>query len=583
MKNSNRLFISFLGTNSYVPCNYFLEEKQECKVHNVAYIQEALLRILAQEDLAPGRVRIFLTEDARKGNWEPVDREGLAARLEVLQQEGLLQEGIVATPAIPTGLTSNDVWDIFRRVFEEIQPEDEVYLDITHAFRSIPMLGMSILNYAKALKNVQLKAIYYGAFEALGNRQQVLDMPMEKRNAAVLNLVQLSDIQDWAVSANVFIEHGNAMPLRGVANRQLTPLLRQPQLDPVQQQAARSLSSLTKHLEELTQAILTNRGKQIVAGNAFSILQDDLAKEHSGLIPLLDPVIEKLKEKIEPFDTRENALNGIEAVQWCINHGLIQQGMTMLQETVITFLCLQAGLSYTDAKMREIVSAALWIVSKNKQAEMMEWNSTAIKNEAVTRLVVSKIPPGLTACFDSLTDSRNDINHAGFSKDNNAADLKKKLILSFEKIGDIIRNYDAAAFGAEPPPPVQRGKIFLNLTNHPSAQWQPAQREAAAALGEVVDWPFPAVEAGASEDDIQQLAKQLAEKIMAMQQQAAVSVHLMGEMTLSFRLLQMLLKVGIPCLASTSRREVVEEGNGQKTVRFHFERFRYYAPPPAGG
>ena len=583
MENSNRLFISFLGTNSYVPCNYFLEEKQERKIHNVAYIQEALLRILAQEDLAPGRVRIFLTEDAKNKNWEPVDHEGLAARLELLQQEGLLQEGIVATPAIPTGLTSDDVWEIFRKVFEEIRPGDEVYLDITHAFRSIPMLGMSILNYAKALKNVQLKAIYYGAFEALGNGQQVRDMPMEERNAAVLNLVQLSDIQNWAVSANLFIEHGNAKPLRTVAKQQLKPILQQREPDHVQQQAARSLNTLTKYLEELTEAIQTNRGRQIVRANVFKKLHENLAENHSGLIPLLDPVIDKLREKIESFDIQENALNGIEAVQWCINHGLIQQGMTMLQETVITFLCLQAGLSYTDAKAREIVSAALWIVSKNKQAEMMEWNNTAIKNEAVTRLVVSKIPPGLTACFDSLTDSRNDINHAGFSKDNKAADLKKKLISSFEKIEDIIRNYDAAAFGAEPPPPAQRGKIFLNLTNHPSAQWQPAQREAAAALGEVVDWPFPAVEAGASEDDIEQLAKQLAEKIMAMHQQAAVSVHLMGEMTLSFRLLQMLLKVGIPCLASTSRREVVEEGNGQKTVRFHFERFRYYAPPPARG
>jgi hypothetical protein len=293
---------------------------------------------------------------------------------------------------------------------------------------------------------------------------------------------------------------------------------------------------------------------------------------------LLDPVIGRLRTKLESFDTQENALNGLVAAKWCIDHGLTQQGITLLRETVITFLCVQSGLDYTNLKNRDIVAAALWIISKKSLDNVTVWNNTARQHQDLTRLVISKIPPQLPACFDSLTEFRNDINHAGFSKHGTAGDLKKALKQSYDKIAAIIHAYNPADYNAQPQQPAKTEAIFLNLTNHPSAQWQAEQREAAAAYGRLLDLPFPAVGAGASEADIQQLADELATKIFELHRQAAVTVHLMGEMTLCFALLQRLLKAGIPCLASTSQREVVEEGDGQKTVRFRFERFRRYAP-----
>jgi hypothetical protein len=446
------------------------------------------------------------------------------------------------------------------------------------------------------------------------------------------------------VAANTFIEYGNASPLKGVAGKQLSPLLRAHNLEPSQKTAAQKLDKLTRHLNELTEAIQTNRGKQLVQGNTFRLLREDLAGDHSGLIPLLDPVIGRLRTKLESFDTQENALNGIAAAKWCIDHGLTQQGMTLLQETVITFLCVQAGLDYTNPKNRDIVAAALWIISNNQQENVSIWKNPARDQEPLTRLVISKIPAKLPACYDSLKEFRNDINHAGFIKDFKADKLKDKLRETYDKIAAIIHAYNPADYNTQPPQPAkpeaifpnithhptaqgqaerpagentqplqpakteaifpnlthhptaqgqaeqpadentlppQSAKteaIFLNLTNHPSAQWQAEQREAAAAYGQLRDLPFPAVGAGASEADIQQLADELAAKIFQLHRQAEVTVHLMGEMTLCFALLQRLLKAGIPCLASTSQREVVEEGDGQKTVRFRFERFRRYAP-----
>ena len=56
----------------------------------------------------------------------------------------------------------------------------------------------------------------------------------------------------------------------------------------------------------------------------------------------------------------------------------------------------------------------------------------------------------------------------------------------------------AAKFRASPSP--QTGSCFVNLTNHPSAQWEPEQTEAALALAEQIeDVPFPIVPPEASE------------------------------------------------------------------------------------
>ena len=55
-----------------------------------------------------------------------------------------------------------------------------------------------------------------------------------------------------------------------------------------------------------------------------------------------------------------------------------------------------------------------------------------------------------------------------------------------------------------------------------------------------------------------------------------VTVHVMGEMTLTYRIVNKLKARGIRCLASTSDRVANDIGNGEKTSQFHFVEFREY-------
>lgn len=115
--------------------------------------------------------------------------------------------------------------------------------------------------------------------------------------------------------------------------------------------------------------------------------------------------------------------------------------------------------------------------------------------------------------------------------------------------------------------------IFVNLSNHPSAGWDEAQRLAAEQYGTIVDVPFPAVPAEQDENYIEQLGEELVQRVL---QYAPRAVLCQGEFTLAYTVIRKLKKHGIRVLAACSARDVVSHGNTKQVV-FHFERFREYA------
>lgn len=113
--------------------------------------------------------------------------------------------------------------------------------------------------------------------------------------------------------------------------------------------------------------------------------------------------------------------------------------------------------------------------------------------------------------------------------------------------------------------------MFLNLSNHPSPSWSQAQL---SAVGEAVtDLPFPQIDPAGDEKYIDSLVNQYFQKIVEIKDVSAV--HIMGEMTFTFALVEKLKAKGIRCVASTTQR-LTEEKNGIKTSVFQFVRFREY-------
>lgn len=119
--------------------------------------------------------------------------------------------------------------------------------------------------------------------------------------------------------------------------------------------------------------------------------------------------------------------------------------------------------------------------------------------------------------------------------------------------------------------------MLINLSNHPSDKWSEAQTAAAnEQFGEIVDLPFPQIEPDATKADITKIAQHYLIRVDQLGEPMTTSIHIGGEMTLTYALVNLLQNLGYRCYASTSRRESIEIEPGKKTVIFQFVAFREY-------
>lgn len=406
-----KVYLAFLGTNDYLPCTYFFGDRQ---VANVRFVQEATVHLFCQGWQPEDRILILTTEDATRKNWvdhghrdrdgQPLKREGLEKRLGMLS----LQAQVMRV-SIPEGKNEDEIWQIFDMLFGHFQEGDLVVFDITHAFRSIPMLAIVALNYAKVLKQVSLQGIYYGAFEVLGSVREVEKMPLDNRRVPLFDLAPFDTLLDWGTAVDRFLGAGDAGPVAGLAQGVVQPILRHTR---GQDAAARAIRSLAQRLEDFTRAMATCRGPRIpeIVQLLSQNLETTLAQE---IIKPLKPLLRQLADKLAEFKG-DFTRDGLQAAQWCLDHNLIQQGFTILQEFLISYITRQNGLDYQNKKHRGITSQAVTITRKNLPRN--EWHAPALDYPEITQAMINfyQAHPQLAQIYADLSQYRNDINHAAF-------------------------------------------------------------------------------------------------------------------------------------------------------------------------
>lgn len=119
--------------------------------------------------------------------------------------------------------------------------------------------------------------------------------------------------------------------------------------------------------------------------------------------------------------------------------------------------------------------------------------------------------------------------------------------------------------------------MLINLTNHTSEKWSQTQIKASLVYGEIVDMPFPAVPAHASEKDVLNLAADITDCICSIGPSAVLC---QGEHTLTYSVVSLLKQHGITVIAACSDRMVKEtlatDGTTLKEVKFEFIQYRLY-------
>ena len=116
--------------------------------------------------------------------------------------------------------------------------------------------------------------------------------------------------------------------------------------------------------------------------------------------------------------------------------------------------------------------------------------------------------------------------------------------------------------------------MLINLTNHPSALWAKEQIEACSGFDGITDMEFPSVDPAWDEDDIARAADDICRRLTCIE--GLEAVHIAGEHTLTFAIVTRLLKAGIRCLTSTTKRNSVDTPDGRIIKTFRFVRLRDY-------
>ena len=183
--------LSFLGAIRYQTVTYVWEGLS----HTTSLFPEALARIFS-----PKEVIVFVTKTAR--DYRPSEAE--PAYTETLKQR---LEGLIRFEEIPEGRSEAELWEIFNRVSGAVREGETVILDITHAFRSIPMIVFAVASYLRRTKNVNVERIVYGAFEA---REPLRTPPQPQDRAPIFDLTPLLELMDWTGGAEALLKRGGA-------------------------------------------------------------------------------------------------------------------------------------------------------------------------------------------------------------------------------------------------------------------------------------------------------------------------------------------------------------------------------------
>ena len=402
---NRKVFISLLWLANYSSCFYTRIDK-EFKSKEVRYIQEATLDYLTktEEWNSSDVAYILLTHGAEKKNWVdnghvrpetnlPIEQSGLKTQLERMK----LPFPVIPIKNLPDGNDEKEIWMIFEQVFKLLQENDELYFDLTHGFRYLPMLILVLGNYSKFLKNIVVKSITYGNYEAR-NR--------ERNEAAIIDLHPLSDLQDWTFASANFLKNGNITQLKNLCDQNLKPILKEAKGSNL---AATTLKKYMAALERVVNDMNTCRGINIIQGNNINELFYLSSQLTDVIIEPLKPVIEKMRDSFTEFMPSPNIKNGYLAAKWCFDNQLYQQALTILHETIISHIC--ESEKWDNIHHRELVSKALNIyINKTGQEG---WQCSPDQVGLIKEILSNKALAFLASTYKVTTSLRNDYNHAG--------------------------------------------------------------------------------------------------------------------------------------------------------------------------
>ena len=261
----------------------------------------------------------FLMERKQKG----VSNDDLK-RLENFLDETLKAKGSKAILIDYEKNNQDEIWHNFEKLFEirdYIEDGDEVYLDITHGFRYMPILNIFLLEFISIFKapNINIKGIYYGMFA--DNISEIIDFKI------------FFDLLEWAKAINMFKYSSNSQLLVDLLSK-----------DKTYKGVAKVFSQFNNSLQLANMSSLWQFMKNI--NKKINILQQT---DNKILKLLSNDLIDMTKR----FDKDRQSDFQYELALWLYENKNYALSYIALYEAIITKSCELKNYDIDDYKQRE--------------------------------------------------------------------------------------------------------------------------------------------------------------------------------------------------------------------------------------
>ena len=212
---------------------------------------------------------------------------------------------------------------------QELNERDEVIVDITHSFRSLPILIMNLLIYLQTVskKKINISHVYYG----------MLEVNTELGHTPVTELSSMLDISKWITGAYAFENFGNAY------------------------QIADLIESENKEVSERLR-----RFSNLMNLNHLGLLKSEINNlkaikniKYRTLIPslIITPIVNRF---IAQFDKiRTLSLFQLRLAKWQFEHHNYTAAYISVIESIITYICEVNNKDWQDYKIREEAKTAI--------------------------------------------------------------------------------------------------------------------------------------------------------------------------------------------------------------------------------
>ncbi len=374
------VLLAALGTTSYTPVRY--AEHGETPSPYFTY--------LLVEKHRPDEVILLLTDGAKKIHWDDESfnyKDGQDEKPHPTLRKALEGLRVKIPEGFPDGKNEEELWKAFNMIIEAVPENCTLILDVTNGFRSLPMLMLLAAIYLRQAKNVTLKGIYYGAFDAKSKDEQGREV------CPVFELTRFITLADWANAVRAFKVTGD------------TALLAQSLSSLSETDSQERLKSASEQLR--TFATYLDLGLPLeVQSTAAQLLDDIQAAEAAlaGRFEAFKTLLEQVRGELESFAQADS------------------RNLDQMEETLKRQLSLIRWL-----KKKRISTATLlaqeWltsqgVVQKRERKSIFEYKHRRIKNPQI----------------EALSKIRNQFAHGGWT----AEPLKVE-----ESVGEVEEIIDA--------------------------------------------------------------------------------------------------------------------------------------------